>query len=340
VKPLRLFGGAAALLALSIGATSCNASPYAATVNSKVIKETSLYSTLQSWAANRTYVSAFDSYPGNQTPCSTNPSPCPTNGNPSGQAITVAGDAPGTYNAAWVANILNGMVEAAVIQQDVTATGQTPTPAMLAAARSVNEIAQAGWEQFSPGFRQVLTTQLANQAAITPPSFSAANLLTVYNQYRQYFFTQVCVLQSSAFSLAQAQAAAAGGLANGNSQCYDQAQFEQQAAAFQSAVLGLAVGKVAPPVKTSYGYLVVEVVSRIVQPFTPDVQRVVSVVVADAQGDADPALSSLLTKARVQVNPAYGTWQPPEVVPLTGPPAALVPAVLSDSTASSSSPTP
>ena len=297
---LRLLGGAASLLALSLGLTACNVSPYAAKINSHVIKETALYSELRAWAGNTLYVSAFDA---------TN------SGTNSGSGITVVGDAPDTYSTAWVASILREMIDATLIDQDLAATGQAPSPEILAAARSVEEVSVVGWNGFPLAFRDTLTTRLANQATITPPSVPAATLLSLYTQYRRYFFTQLCVLQAAAFSAAQAQNLAAGGLADGTPACYDQAQFEQQPQAFQSALMSLAVGKTAPAIRTSYGYEVVKVVSRSVESYGPAVQRVLSVAVSIAEGAANPVLVALRAKARIEVNPAYGTWTADQVVP-------------------------
>ncbi len=309
MKPsLRILAGAAALLVLSITATGCSASPYAATVNSQVIKEPSLYSTLQAWAGNRTYVSDFDSAQASAA------------GQSGAQPLTVAGEGPGTYNTSWVAGILTQMIAAAVVHQNVVATGQIPSPAIVAAARSVSEIDHPGlWEQFPAAFRQTLANQLAEEAAITPPSVAPATLLGLYRQYAPYFFTQVCVIQAAAFTLQQAQGLVASGIPGGAQQCYDQAQFEQQSSGFQSAVMALAVGKVAPAIRTSYGYQVVTLVSRDVQAYTVAVQRALSVAVLNAQGTADSVVTRLLAKARVRINPAYGSWQQSQVVPPSQP---------------------
>jgi hypothetical protein len=198
----------------------------------------------------------------------------------------------------------------------------TPSPALLAAARSVSEISQIGWDRFSPAFRQTLVRRLANVALLTPPSVSLSTLLGVYNHYQQYFFTQICTLQAAAVTLTQAQSLAAGGLANSNQTCYDQPGFEAQAAAFQNATLALSVGKIAPPIPMSYGYLVVKVVSRATQPLSDDVQRVLSAAINSAQGNPNPQLNGAVAKARVQINPAYGTWKSSQVVPPAAPNAS------------------
>ena len=153
----------------------------------------------------------------------------------------------------------------------------------------------------------------------TAPSVPAATLRNVYNQYARYFFNQICTVQSAAFNQAQAQALQASGVPNGHLACYDQQAFTAQPTSFQNAILGLSVGKTAPPIKTLFGYLVVKVVSRTEQGFTSDVQRVLSTAVLSAEGSPNPTLDALVTKAHVQVNPTYGSWQSAQVVPPPAP---------------------
>jgi PPIC-type PPIASE domain len=302
VKPLRsALVGVAALVAVSLLATACDTSPYAAKVNSQVIRQTELNAELREWAGNTTYVSAFNS------------------ANTS-SGVTVAGDAPGTYSTTWVAGILDGMVAASVVRQRLAATEQRPSDATEAAARSVNEISQVGWANFSPAFRQVLTDRIAAEATLTPTAVPQATMLSAYNQYKPYFFLEICANQSSAFSSAQAAELAAQGVPNGVLTCYDQVQFEAQPAAFQTVVRGLPVGKVSPPIKTSYGYQVVKVVRRDDQSFSADLQRVLSLAIASGQGP-DTVVNALLAKASVRVNPAYGTWTASQVQPPVAPSA-------------------
>jgi hypothetical protein len=295
VRPLRsTLAGVAALLVVAFTTTACDTSPYAAEVNSQVIHQAELNAELGAWARNPVYVSSYNS--------------ASTNG-------TVAGDAPGTYNTTWVAGILSGMVDASVVRQQVVATGKMPSSASLAAARSVNEIGQVGWSDFSAAFRDVLVSRLADEAVLTPVAVPQATMLSAYHQYLPYFFLQVCTVSSSAFNAGQAAGIAAHGVPNGVPFCYDQSLFEAQPPAFQHAVVSTQVGKVAAPIKTSYGYQVVKVTSRAVQPYTPELQQVLSLVINSGQGNANPVITGLLAKASVRINPAYGTWSSLQVKP-------------------------
>jgi hypothetical protein len=287
--------GVAALVVLSLSATACDSSPYAARVNSQTIKQTALNLELRQWSSSRDYVSAF-------------------NQSNSSSGVTVAGQAAGTYSSKWVAGVLGGMIDAAVFRQELNATGTVPGPGINNAANSVNAISQVGWDQFSNAFRQTLVGRLADESALTPPSVPPATLKMVYDQYAKYFFQQICTTQSSAFNQADANALQASGVPNGHLACYDQNGFANQPPSFQSAVLGLPIGQTAPPIPTLYGYLVVKVVSRSDQGFTPDVQRVLSTAILSAQGSPNTTLDALVGKANVKVNPAYGSWQTQQVV--------------------------
>jgi hypothetical protein len=292
----RLLAGTVALGIPLFAATGCDVAPYAVRVNDQVIRQTVVNAELRSWSGNSAYVTAFDSSNGSS-------------------GLTVAGDAPGTYSTTWVANILDGIIQGAAVQQKLVATNNLPDEATVAAARSVGEISQVGWYEFSPEFREVLVQRLADEATFTPPSVPTSTLTGVYEHYQSYFFTQVCTLQDSAPTLDEAKALAASGLPNGTPGCYDQVQFEAQPAPFRSAVQATAVGKVAAPIQTSYGYQVVKVVSRAEQGFTSQVQRVLSVAINSTEGTPNTTIDGLLSHTRVQLNPMYGTWKNSAVTP-------------------------
>ncbi len=297
MKPLtKTFAAAALLAAVSLTAAGCDTSPYAAKVNSRVIKQTALNYELGSWAGNKQYVTAFDSANGSS-------------------GVNVGGFAPGTYNSRWVASILDNAVVANLVNQRLQALRQVPDQETFQAARAVSEISQIGWTSFSQAFRGVLTTRLAQDATLTPTSVDTATLQRVYQQYQQYFFSQVCVLQAAAFSLAQAQQLSDSGFPGGSKVCYNQAQLENQPADFRQAVMSLDLYKTSQPIKTRYGYQVVEVVSRDVIGFTPQVQRTLSVAIVNAQGAPNPVVQRLVVSARVKLNPEYGSWSQGQVTP-------------------------
>ncbi len=295
MKPLpKLLAAGAVLAAVSLTAGACDASPYAATVNSHVIKQAALDSELQAFGSNHAYRSSAG----------------------------LDGQAPGTYSTKWVSGILTGMIVDSALRERLAAAGTLPSPAVLAASRSVDQIGWGdAWFAFSPGFRDTLVSQFADEAMITSPNtIDTPTLLGVYSQYKKYFFTRVCTVEASSRTRAAAAAAVSAGLADGTRVCYTQRQFEAQPKAFQSAVESLPVGRIASPVPTPYGYRLVKVVSRTVQGLTAAVKRTLAVALLDFNGRPNPALDRVVASARVKVNPQYGTWSSSSgVTPPTGP---------------------
>jgi hypothetical protein len=309
----RFFAAASVLLAVTMTVSACDVSPYAAKVGSQVIKQTALNAELRAWAANRQYVSAFDANNRNSPQCQQNAAAC----------VAVTGDAPGTYNSEWVSSILSDMITASAVQQRLQATGRHVSPAGLQAARAVSEISQIGWTNFPPSFRDTLVSRLAEQALITPPLAQLSQAFgQVYQQYKQYFFARVCVLQAAAFTLAQAETLSSGSRIVGQPVCYSQAQLELQPPAVRQAIMALPVGQVSQPVKTPYGYLVVKVASRDVIGLTNELKRTISVAIIDAQGVPNDTVDALMAHVKVKINPAYGTWDPTQVPPAVLPPKA------------------
>ena len=67
---------------------------------------------------------------------------------------------------------------------------------------------------------------------------------------------------------------------------------------------------------------VVQVTSRDEIGLTPFLKRAISAAIMEAQGVPNDAVDALLVRARVKVNPAYGTWSPTQVPPSVLPPRA------------------
>ena len=301
MKPIpRFLAATAALLAMSATASACDTSPYAASVNSFVIRQTALNSELRAWAGNAPYVNAFD------------------NANGSG-GVTVVGDAPGTYNNAWVSSILTGMVTAEAVHQRLVATNRHVTPAGTEAARAVSEISQIGWTSFPPSFRDTLVNRLAEAALITPQVVNSQTIDRVYQQYKPYFFSRVCVLEASAFNMQAARRLSGLKKISGSPVCYGQADLESQAADLRASIMALEPGQVSQPVKTPYGFLVVQVTSRDVLTLSTELKKTISVAILNAQGAPNDTINALVARAKVKVNPAYGTWAGSQVVPPKAP---------------------
>jgi parvulin-like peptidyl-prolyl isomerase len=95
-------------------------------------------------------------------------------------------------------------------------------------------------------------------------------------------------------------------------------------AEFKAAVRTQKIGVIGPPVKTQFGYHVIRVDSREPAPPFADVKDQVKTAITDSQqGPFNEFLTNASTKAKVEVNPRYGTYdksgQSPEVVPPKAP---------------------
>jgi hypothetical protein len=301
-RTFRLTFVAAAVAAGALGLTGCDASPYAATVNGQVITVNALNHQLAMWASNKTWVQGFNQ--GNAQSAG-------------GDGTTVAGaGGTGTYNSKFVSAILNLNVDAIAVHQHLVATGNLPTSDEVIASRAVNEYLRSQfWTEFPPQLRDFLVQQLADQGALAKVPADTSQLQGPYSQIQPFLFSRICLVQASAFSAADAQAIITSGTVNGAQTCYDQAAPEDQSPQFRSAVQKLTnPGDISSAVQTSYGFVVLKLVSRDTPGFSPGVQRVL--VAATSQV---PAVNDIVSKAHVTVNPAYGSWSNGQVSPPRAP---------------------
>lgn len=79
--------------------------------------------------------------------------------------------------------------------------------------------------------------------------------------------------------------------------------------------MALDPGQVSQPVKTPYGFLVIQVTSRDVLKLTTDLQKTISVAILNAQGAPNDTINEIVARTRVKVNPAYGSWGGSQVLP-------------------------
>lgn len=297
-RPLRLASLIGALGAGSLLLSACDASPYAAKVNGQVVTVNGLNHQLAAWASNRTWVQQFDA----------------SNSSAQGGSGTsvVGSGGPGTYSSAFVADILGDIVDVTAIRQHLARTGQLPTGDETVASRAVNEYLRAQyWTQFPPEVRDFLVDQLAYEAPLAQVPSDTSSLQGPYKQIQPYLFSSVCVVQTSVASLAQASTIISSGSVHGTTICYDQTALEGQSADFQAAVLKLvSPGQLSAPVKTSYGYQLLQLASRNSPGFDQGVQQVIA-----AATNQPPAITSILSSAKVEVNPRYGTWSDGQITP-------------------------
>lgn len=298
-RAISLIAIAGAALGASLSLSACDASPYAATVNGHSISQVTLNHQLSEWSSNKAWVRSFDSQNSS------------ANG---GSGVTVVGaGGSGTYSSAFAAEILANMVQSEIIAQRLHQTREEPTADEVTASRAVNEyLRSAYWEQFSPSLRQFLVQQLADQAVLTPVSTDTATMQTAFNDIKPYLASQTCVREASAVTQSDAQQIVASGTVGGSEECFSQDHLESQSQTFQTAVEKLNVGDIAQPIKTTYGYTVVQLASRQTPGETPGVKQVLSVVTARTE---PVQITRVVNRARVKVNPTYGTWSKGTITP-------------------------
>jgi hypothetical protein len=312
VKPTRrLLAGLAALLTVCVVATGCDSSPFAASINGQVIKQTALNAELRQLAGNPYYLALAKAGQG------VFPKP-----------VTVAGVSSGTYNSTWTAGVLTDIAIGSVVHQHLERTGRLPGAAQYDATRAVDSILYGvgAWGRFSPSFRSTLVGRDADLAMVEPNLLTAAQVSAVEANYSTQLFSNVCVRQiavdvntpsgavDDAASLAQAKAIVAQITASpsapvgGAVTCYTAAEFETLSLNFVLGILNLKTGAAAAPVKTADGYEVTAVTSRTQIPAGTPLALAYSVALNQTRGQTAQVISGLLAPAHVKVNPLYGTW--------------------------------
>lgn len=292
--PARIACVAAALAAGSLGLTACDASPYAAKVNGHVITVNSFNHTLAEWSSNQPVAESFQS----------------------GGVSVVGTGGRGTYSANFAAQVMSLVVTADIIHFHLATIGQPATSEEEITARGIAESVDAQiWGQLSPALRDFLVQELADAGALAQAPADLSTVQSDYQHFQPYLFSSVCVVQASAFNQAEAQSISSAGPVNGADVCYDPVSLDAQSPALQAAIRGLAApGDVSQPVRTSYGYLVVKLVSRATLSLDSQVAQVLV-----ARQATPAAVATLLAAAHVHVNPAYGTWANGQVNPPTSP---------------------
>jgi parvulin-like peptidyl-prolyl isomerase len=315
---------------------------YAAQVNSVVISRSSLDGELKDIAHNTKFVKAFDA-PANTTP--------------------ILGTTAGTFNQGYVAQLLTERIDYALIHSELVRRHALPGAAAAATAR--REVAQRYTSQdpavgpllagFPTRYQDTLVERQAEidalRGLLTKTDVSPEAIRAYYAGHPNQFVTGVCVrhilvrdqamaaqlkaqLDAGAdfATLAKAnstdhQSAVNGGKLTGSSPdgCLNGQDVQGLVAQFSQAMLALPVNTVSQPVQTQFGFHLIEVTSRTVEPLD---QAVVQAATQALEQPAQQAFTSLLNKlvlaASVKVDPQFGTFdkkgsQGPAVVPPKGP---------------------
>jgi foldase protein PrsA len=336
----RLF---ALLVVASVAISACGAGQnYAALVNSATISRASLDGELKDISRNQPYVKAFDQLQGAPTP--------------------IEGTSAGTYNQTFVADLLSQRIDYALIHQELERRHALPDAATVTQARqeitqamTVPGANGGPSTPLLPGFSTSYQTVLVERRAeLDALRASLAKEVTdkaarqYYDQHTSQFVTELCVRhilvadQATATqlkaqldagadfaTLAKAhstdqQSAVNGGKLGGSAAdgCLTSQDASQLVTQFAQAMVSLPVNQVSQPVQTQFGFHLIEVTARTVEPY--DQSTAQSARQQLGQQAFLGLLNKLLQQASVKVDPSFGKFdkkasQGPVVVPPKGP---------------------
>jgi hypothetical protein len=307
----------------------CGTAPYAATVNGQAISEQQLAARAREWASSSAFVRLQDSEFASQAAqaLQSGQTNVPT------ESVEGNGSGSGAYGMYWTTLELTNMVTSIALHQYLAAHHDLPSSGQVAAAWSA-EWAQEPqvWSQVGPEARAAGALYDAERAQLLGIIDAKADQ-QFYSSHKADFWTSVCLLTDDvvvnsssgsvnfAASKAQAEKVASAleadpssppaSVANGSHYCQTPEQLIEQPSGFQSAVQALAPGAAAV-LREPWGYEVVQVTSRAAIPYSAKVAGDIEVVTSDggAQGqpNSETKVIDVLKRAKVRVNPAFGTW--------------------------------
>jgi hypothetical protein len=331
----RLFAAATVAVLATTGAACKSATPYAAKVNGIVVSKSGLEDELNAIRSNKKYMAALEE-----------------------QNVPVKGTGNNTesFDSQFVARILTRRIYLELIHQefvrrklklsdnDLDVARQQLLGSMPGtpdeAAKTLDAFPKAYYNEIRRTNAEVykLQTALASAGATNLRAYSeehveqfesvcAAHILVETKAEADSIETQLAKAkdkQAKFAELAKSESKDPGSGANGGDLgCASPAQY---VAEFKEAVRTQAIGVIGKPVKTQFGYHVIRVDSReAAKPFEEVKEEVRSAVTDNQQGAFNEFLTTASSKAKVEVNPRYGsfdkTGQSPEVVPPKAPSA-------------------
>lgn len=322
------------LAGLGAGLSGCGTAPAAAIVNGQKISIQQLDQQMSDWASSPAYRRQYDTIAQSQAASS---------GNSSAPGLTVYGSGTGSevYGRQWASMQLTFMIDAVIISQYLAAHHRAPSPDQVAAAWAAEEASSPQvWQQLPSRARTEAALQDAQAALVYGKATSSSSDKQFYDSHKADFWSQVCTASANvivqgrdgsvneAASRREAQAEAKAWSGQGHSlgaptdaaqTCYSAERLLGQGTRLFNAVSGAKVGQ-AVAVSASPGYQVVKVLSRRTIPFgnwdATDIE-----LVAQHGGNrygppvSEGGLGSVIRRAKVSVNIAYGAWahnaQPP-----------------------------
>jgi parvulin-like peptidyl-prolyl isomerase len=321
VKTKRTAFVASALGVVLLASAACGSvSPYAAKVDGKRISEDTLVGELRSIAANEDYLKLVE------------------------ERQPVRGSGQGTFDSAFTALALTRQIYYTLITAELSRRKLTVSAADLASARTVVVQQLSGEDVFNKFSKSYQDDLVRRQAQLDVLTFSVNELGTADQAARKYYdnnpteFATACVSHilvadeakanelrgrlaagEDFATLARAESIDDGTKAAGGDLGCDITPETNFVDEFKLAVFTQPVGEVGAPVKTQFGFHLVKVTKRDIVPYD-QVAALARQKVTDAgQEKVLTLLQDTVQKARIEINPKYGSFRKtggsPGVVP-------------------------
>ncbi len=327
---------------LALAASACGSvSPYAAKVDNRSISQDSLQTELRSIAANGPYLALIES------------------------RQPVKGTGAGTFDAAFTALALTRQIYYGLIGTELAKRKLAVGAPELTEARA-EVVDQLQGEDVLKAFPKSYQDELVRRQAQLDMLTLSLNGVTgsvdaaakVYYNAHQADFATACVshilvdTQDKATAIkarldkgedfatvAKAESSDTQSAAKGGDLGCDITQDSGYVAEFIAAVTSQPVGQVGNPVMTQFGYHLIKVTSRTVPPYDQVKDPARQKLTTSGQEKLLTWLQETVTKAKIDINPKYGTFdkegaspgvvppaRPADTTPTTAPAAGISPA--------------
>ncbi len=314
----------ALVVGLALVATACGSvSPYAAKVDNKSISQNDLEKELRSIAANGPYLKLIES------------------------RQQVKGTGAGTFDAAFTALALTRQIYYQLIGTELASRKLKIGPSDLAAARStvIEQIqGEDVFKDFPKDYQNELVRRQAQldllTLALNGQSGSADDAAKNYYDTHKDEFANACVshilvaTQEKAddvrarvgrgedyAAVAKAESSDTQSAQKGGELGCDINQDTGFVPEFLLAVINQPVGEVGNPVKTQFGFHIIKVTTRQVPPFDQVKDQARSKLAEGGQEKLLTWLQETVGKAKIEINPRYGTFNKEGASPGVVPPA-------------------
>jgi parvulin-like peptidyl-prolyl isomerase len=328
-----------ALLALAAGlgllSSACQStSTYAAIVNGSPISDTQFHRELSAIGDNQRFVSAYDQSAAQAAQQGQSAPP-----------VFQTGSAASNFSQGFAAQVLETDIRAEIIHQEVERLHLVVTKADMNAApgEAAAEFGdQPTFDAFNSWFRHVYEVRAAEEAvlsrALPPVGTDAAAVKQFYDDHPQDFVASECVSHILVSNQQQAQSLRAKILAGASFAALARKYSTDTSSAAKGGVLGcnppgqyvapfeavadtIAVNAISPPVHSQFGWHIIKVTSRQVTPLNAQTSTEIQQTLQQ-ETPVTAYFDSVQNHLQVQVNVAYGSWDPSEgVVPPLPPPA-------------------